>query len=593
MEAIPQGSAVRILFLGRHYTYFRNFESVIATLAERGHDVHAAVEHSDALGGRAMIEALAARFPGRVTFGESPVRSAGDSWGDVASWIRLGLDYQRYQHPLYDDAPRLRERSADRTPDLFVRLSRMPGGRTWLGAAQRAILGRLERAIPDDPAVRAYLEAQRPDLLLITPLIGLGSSQIDYLRAARAMGVPTALCVWSWDHLSSKALIREWPDRVFVWNGTQKREATDLHGVPPSRVVVTGAQCFDQWFERRPSRDRDAFCAAAGLPSDRPMVVYVCSALLQGSPPEAPFVADWIRRVRASGLPRLASAAILVRPHPSRLAEWAGLDLAPLGPVAVWGRNPVDAQARNDYFDTLFHASVVAGLNTSAFIEAGIVGRRVCTVLPPEFYENQMGTLHFRYLRSVGGGLLTVADDFARHLAQLAAAIDDPTPPASEFVREFVRPLGLSTPATGVFVDAVEGMRGLQVDPAARVPAPWPLMLGAIRGARRRGWFERWFLSAREYESVSALRAASTAKHEHNVAHARGREAQQRTRLDDRQRREAEKAARQTAHEAAKRRRVEDRRAEKARARRRLRLSQGWHSVSRRVFGGPRAPEER
>ena len=59
---------MRILFLGRHYTYFRNFESVIAMLAERGHAVHAAVEHSDALGGRAMIEALAARFPGRVTF---------------------------------------------------------------------------------------------------------------------------------------------------------------------------------------------------------------------------------------------------------------------------------------------------------------------------------------------------------------------------------------------------------------------------------------------------------------------------------------------------------------------------------------------
>jgi hypothetical protein len=584
---------VRILFLGRHYTYFRNFESVIATLAERGHAVHAAVEHGDSLGGRAMIEALAARFSGQVTFGESPVRSADDEWGDVASWIRLGLDYQRYQHPLYDDAPRLRERAADRTPELFVRLSRVPVGRRWLGAAQRSILGRLERALPDDAAVRAYLEAQRPDLLLITPLIGLGSSQIDYLRAARSMGIPTALCVWSWDHLSSKALIREWPDRVFVWNETQKHEAVDLHGVPPARIVVTGAQCFDQWFDRQPSRDRAAFCAEAGLPADRPLLVYACSALLQGSPAEAPFVVDWIRRVRASGLPRLASSAILVRPHPSRLSEWEGIDLAPLGPVTLWGRNPVDAQARNDYFDTLFHAAVVAGLNTSAFIEAAIVGRQVCTVLVPEFYENQMGTLHFHYLRTVGGGLLTVADDFPQHLAQLAAAIDRPAPPPANFVREFVRPLGLTTAATGVFVAAVEAIQHVTVIPAAAASAPWPSLLTAIRAARRRGWFERWFLSAREYGSVTALRASSAGKHERNLAHARTRDLQQRARLDDRQRGRDEKAARQRAHEAAKRRRVEEQRAEKARARRRLRISQGWHMVSRRVFGTSRAPEER
>jgi len=584
---------VRILFLGRHYTYFRNFESVIAALAERGHAVHAAVEHSDTLGGRAMIEALAARFPDQVTFGESPVRSADDVWGEVATWIRLGLDYQRYQHALYDDAPRLRERAADRTPDLFVRLSRVPAGRGWLRAAQRAVLGRLERALPEDRAVRAYLEAHRPDLVLITPLIGLGSSQIDYLRAARVMGIPTAMCVWSWDHLSSKALIREWPDRVFVWNDTQKREAVELHGVPAGRVVVTGAQCFDQWFDRQPSRDRAAFRAAAGLPADRALVVYVCSALLQGSPPEAPFVLDWIRRVRASASPQLASAAILVRPHPSRLSEWNGLDFAPLGPVALWGRNPVDAQARNDYFDTLFYASVVAGLNTSAFIEAGIVGRQVCTVLVPEFYENQMGTLHFRYLRSVGGGLLTVADDMSAHLGDLATALDRPAPAASAFVREFVRPLGLTTPATGVFADAVEAMQALPTAAPVPAAAPWPALLAAIRSAHQRGWFERWFLSAREYASVTALRASSAAKRERNVATERVREAQQRARLDDRRRRETEKAARQAAHEADKRRRVEGHRAEKTRARRRLRLSQGWHSVSRRVFGTPRAPEER
>ena len=66
-----------------------------------------------------------------------------------------------------------------------------------------------EAAIPEPPSIRAFIEAHKPDVMLLTPLIDLGSSQVEYLRAARAIGIPTGLCVWSWDHLSSKALIRE------------------------------------------------------------------------------------------------------------------------------------------------------------------------------------------------------------------------------------------------------------------------------------------------------------------------------------------------------------------------------------------------
>ena len=44
---------MKVLFIARHFTYFRNFESVIAELAERGHQVHLAADREEALGGRA------------------------------------------------------------------------------------------------------------------------------------------------------------------------------------------------------------------------------------------------------------------------------------------------------------------------------------------------------------------------------------------------------------------------------------------------------------------------------------------------------------------------------------------------------------
>jgi hypothetical protein len=159
----------------------------------------------------------------------------------------------------------------------------------------------IDRSIPASPDIERFLDAQAPDAVIVTPLIGLvPSSQLDLLRSAQARGIPTAVCVWSWDHLSSKAIIRDLPDRVFVWNGIQRREAIEMHGVPEERVVVTGAQSFDRWFDQRASRSREDFARRVGLPDTRPYVLWVCSALFPGGR----------RRMRACVTPRSSCGRI-------------------------------------------------------------------------------------------------------------------------------------------------------------------------------------------------------------------------------------------------------------------------------------------
>ena len=89
--------------------------------------------------------------------------------------------------------------------------------------------------------------------MLVTPLVDPGSHECDYMKTAKKLGIRTGVCVASWDNLSLKGLMRYVPDRVFVWNAIQRQEAVELHGIPEDRVVLTGAQKFDEWFERRPS----------------------------------------------------------------------------------------------------------------------------------------------------------------------------------------------------------------------------------------------------------------------------------------------------------------------------------------------------
>ncbi len=464
-----------VLFIARHFTYFRNFESVVVALAERGHRVHLAADREEASGGRDLVDRLASRFPSQVTVGFTPILQWG-RYRRLSSALRLGLDYLRYSDPRYEATPKLRDRAYERTPLLALLLARLP----WRGGVTRA-LERIEQAVPRQDGVDAFVGDLRPDVLLITPLIELGSPQLDYVRAARARGIRSALCVWSWDHLSSKALIRVVPDKVIVWNQVQRSEAQRFHGIAPERVIVTGAQCFDQWFDRQPTRDREAFCRRAGLPVDRPFLLYVCSALFKNSPPEAQFVLAWIDVIRRSPDPRLRDVSILVRPHPQRLDEWHADVRTGVGRhegVVVWGSNPIDADGRADYFDSLFHARATVGLNTSALVEAAIVDRPVFTILLPEFRDNQEGTFHFHHLLTVGDGFLNVSRTLDEHAAQLASMLGGGVMrPNRPFVEQFIRPRGSTVAATPAFVDAVEALAHGESAP----PQPTPMWVLGLR----------------------------------------------------------------------------------------------------------------
>ncbi|MCH2397816.1 MAG: hypothetical protein MK364_01805, partial [Pirellulales bacterium] len=377
-------------------------------------------------------------------------------------------DYLRYLEPAYAEAPRLRQRAWERTPRGVLGLLRVPGvGSRWGRRLLALVLRRLEAAVPLDTEVAAYLRAEAPDVVMLTPLIGLGAPEQEYYRVAQALGFRTVFGVWSWDNLSSKSVLRSVPSLMTVWNEVQRREAEELHGVPRTRIAVTGAQCFDQWFERQPTRSREAFCARVGLPAERPFVLYVCSALFAGSPSEAAFVRRWVEALRTQ--PALREVGVLVRPHPSREKEWTQVSLAGLGPVVRWGTNPVDSEAKADYYDSLQYTTAVVGLNTSAFLEAAILEKPVLTLLLDEFKENQEGTLHFHYLLG-DEGLLTVARDWATHGRDLAEAVMAPVAARSRaFAARFLRPQGREVSSTDQWVTAVEALAATPA-PAAATP---------------------------------------------------------------------------------------------------------------------------
>jgi hypothetical protein len=452
---------MKILLAMSSPEYLRFYDETVLQLARRGHDVRLAVQ-AVREGKPVRLEAILNADARIASAGLVPERT--DVWIDLARAVRGTMDFVRYLHPRLAPALLLRARvKRQALPWTLQWLDRVralpPGVVRWLMRRFEAI----ERAIPASAAHVRFLRAEAPDVVLVSPLVEPASDQVDLVRAAHVCGLRVATLVASWDNLTNKGDLKAATGMVAVWNEAQKAEAREFHRVPDSRVAVTGAQAFDRWFDRRPSRDRAAFCREVGLPSDRPFVLFTGSSIfIARAEKEMPFVRRWIQALRASSDPLVRDLGVLVRPHPYNGQAWRAEEFDGLDGVAVWprgGYDPIDEANRVGLFDSLHHCAAVTGINTSAMIEAAIVGRPVLAIETPEFAGSQDGTLHYQHLLPENGGFLRVAASFDEHVAQLAAVLRDPDSTRQEiarFVDSFIRPHGREMPATDALVAAIE-----------------------------------------------------------------------------------------------------------------------------------------
>ncbi len=502
--AVPesQPGVARITWVMLHPGYTRNFERALRILLDRGHRIVLAFVQAHKQSSDRVAERLADEYSNlTIAKARKPARGRGQY---IVRVLRTLADSARYSHPRYAAAHLLRRRAHDKVRQLGKETGRLGRIGLWLAllvvrcprtsvlsdATVRLLLA-LERRIDPSPEVMRFAARWNPDLLLISPLVAIGSHEPEYVKCAKALGVRTGLCVASWDNLTNKGLIKQRPDRVYVWNEHQRREAIDLHGVPPDAVVATGAPRFDAWYEQRPTSTRAEFCATAEIPADRPFLLFVGSSPFI-APDEPAFVERLLTAIRDSDHVELRRAGVLIRPHPQNALPWISADLSRHGPVAVWpraGEQPVNAKAVAAYYDSIYHSAAVIGINTSAQIEASVVGRSVHTLLAEETRGTQGATLHFQYLLQANGGPVRPAKSTPALLDDLAEVLAEPhVTDTTAFAVSFLRPRGLEHSASVCLADEIEAQ--------LRAEAPHPEGDGYARDrpkptrtpARRAGW---------------------------------------------------------------------------------------------------------
>lgn len=218
-------------------------------------------------------------------------------------------------------------------------------------------------------AIRQDFAKLNPDLVITSSLAfrPLHVDQ-DFALEAKRRGVPVWSFINNWDALTTKAAMYPMPDRVFCWNVFQENELIKYHGVAPEKIMKVGAFSFERWLEPRRATPRREFCKKWGLDEMRPIITYLSSS-------------NSIAGDEIDGVTQFAGYAtgrreqVVVRAHPDKADKLAQIKGVTCIPKA--GENPTDEEATQLAWDTYYHSKEIYGINTSAMIDAMLVGRPV------------------------------------------------------------------------------------------------------------------------------------------------------------------------------------------------------------------------
>lgn len=313
--------------------------------------------------------------------------------------------------------------------------------------------------IPADKRILKDLANENPDAVVVSPMNMRYSEEVEYVKAAIKLQIPTIVPVYSWDNLTTKGLYHLVPHITLVWNHIQAREAEEIHHIPHDKLVITGAPFFDKWFAMgAPKESYQRFCQKRGLDPQRPFVLYLGSSV-NIAPDETWLVDRLYQRIQNHANHRIQNLGMLVRPHPANARIYAQLDQSE---ITVWpkdGALPEDDETQADFFDMLYYCTATIGINTSGMIDAVINDKPCIAVMTAKYRATQAQALHFKQL--LDADVIEVAyslSDALKKIEQILGGEDRCREQRKKFVEKFVRPRGVKRAAGEVAAVVIQSV---------------------------------------------------------------------------------------------------------------------------------------
>lgn len=322
----------------------------------------------------------------------------------------------------------------------------------------------IEQMIPVDARIAQQIKHQHPDVVITLPLISGDSKENEYIKASLTLGIPCVYSMFSWDNIASKGTFQSHPDYSIVWSKSLAEELAHMHGIPNSRIFITGAPRFDRLLngENEYIMAKGEFCRAAGLNGEKKYILYVGSTFLvtnefKKAINEEELVLEIVDKLQEN--PRTRGINTLFRPHPLNAGVVKTLLEHKRTNISVYplhGEFPDTEEKRRMFYNSIHHSIAVVGVNTTAFLEASALDKPCITIVTETFGETQQ-LPHFHHLADAGF-LETVngPEELANLVGKIMDGMDARAEQRRAFVKNFLRLTDSTKSAAEAYADLVE-----------------------------------------------------------------------------------------------------------------------------------------
>lgn len=172
------------------------------------------------------------------------------------------------------------------------------------------LLERLELLVNQNSKIVELLGEERFDIVFLTNLSNFFDDSFAN-HFAKEPGVKKFFMVLSWDHVSSKVVLRTDFEKVFVWNKVSKTEILSLDlGFTDSSVIAVGAPQYES-YKTAPTSTRKQWLSRIGIPSSSKVILF-CTIPQQRTNDQHLKLEALIRNIRRSG----KEYSVVIKLHP-------------------------------------------------------------------------------------------------------------------------------------------------------------------------------------------------------------------------------------------------------------------------------------
>lgn len=450
-------NGIKVLFVISATNQFTHYKSIIINLSKQGHFVTCLFDKEWSQ--KSKVDSINISNLKIKNFKYSWLRRREDKYRQILFITRELLNFRRYLIFEKEQSFFYLNRAKKYLPFIFRELAKINLFKRLIKSGfSGSFLKLIDKITPADQKIADLIRKYRPDVVMAGPGNIRYSEEIEYIKAAKKLNIPTIIPIISWDNLTTKSLISNIPDRLLVWNQTQQNEAIRYHNIPKNKIRITGSPFFDKWFNNsHPSQSQVNFCSDNGLNEHLPTILYLGSSATIALD-ETWLVTEIKKAISNYPDKYINKTQIIVRPHPMnyQIYKNIGKDVAVIIPKEG---SLVNSKKDLEVFINCVKYSIAAiGINTSAMIDTLVLNKPVIAILDKKYSQTQSESIHFQQMKDMD--VLEIAKNVTDipKIIQKLSKEDSRQDQRMEFIKKFIRPFSLTHSAGLQAVKEIENL---------------------------------------------------------------------------------------------------------------------------------------